>query len=430
MSNLLSIETDIYSKFLECSGVTANLKYVRDGDLYFALSGRDYDGNSAVGQALEKGAKYAIVDDPRQVVSDQCILVKEVYQVLRKLAKYHRLRFRLPVIAITGSNGKTTTKELIREVLSQKYNVFATDGNQNSIRGGALLNVLRLNNSHEIAVFEIGARRVGDISELCDIIKPNYGLITNIGRAHLGVFGGSKQLIKAKSDLYQYLYAHNGKVFVNAKNRLLLKLSSCFHTPIKYLDDNDLKLVSEDDFVSVGSRFGNTVKTNLIGNYNFENIAAALCIGRNFGVEDEKGIAAVAAYVPKRNRSQFVKRKSNKVIMDAYNANLSSMIASVLSLSLMEDRNKVVILGDMKDLGDLSLSEHEKLGKKLHLLGFDKVILLGEEMLYAKKHCPNAIHFNGKSEMEKYISNWKIEDSVVLIKGSRSMRMESVLDYI
>src|SRR5690606_34921787 len=300
---------------------------------------------------------------PEYAKGKSYILVSNTLEALQKLARFHRDRLDIPVLALTGSNGKTTTKELIHAVLSRRYKVLATRGNLNN-HIGVPLTVLSIKPHHEIAVVEMGANHVGEIALLCGIADPTYGLITNIGRAHIGLFGGIEQIAKAKGELYDHLAARNGVVFVNSRNELLMGMAKKFKSTVTYPADGDYykaRLIAADPYVRLIADNDQEVATQLIGAYNFENIAAALCIGKYFDVNPEEANAAVAAYRPENMRSQVVQKGSNTIILDAYNANPSSMQAAIENLLAMPGDRKILILGDMFELGDESEREHRHL---------------------------------------------------------------------
>ncbi|MDN5216097.1 UDP-N-acetylmuramoyl-tripeptide--D-alanyl-D-alanine ligase [Fulvivirgaceae bacterium BMA12] len=422
----------LYEKFLTTTGASTDTRNIKSGNIFFALKGPNFDANKFAKAALEQGAKYAVIDDPKHNLDDRYILVDDTLKALQDLAIHHRAQLQIPVIGITGSNGKTTTKELIYEVLSKKFVAFATAGNFNN-HIGVPLSVLSVDVKTEIAVIEMGANKVGDIAELCEIAQPTHGLITNIGKAHIEGFGGFEGVIRGKSELYQYLIDHNGKVFINSENEILNSMAKRFERPYfypAYSDYYHCELVTADPFLVIKSDKGNLIETNLVGKYNFENIAAALCIGKFFEVDDKKANRAISKYTPTNNRSQIIKKGNNMLILDAYNANPVSMKAAIENIAEMEASNKVVILGDMNELGEISEEEHYKVGELTKDDRFSKVIFCGEKILAAKNANPDSTYFKEKNQLIDYLHQNPFDKALILIKASRSLGLEQLAEEI
>ncbi len=422
----------LYEKFLTTTGASTDTRNIKSGNIFFALKGPNFDANKFAKAALEQGAKYAVIDDPKHNLDDRYILVDDTLKALQDLAIHHRAQLQIPVIGITGSNGKTTTKELIYEVLSKKFVAFATAGNLNN-HIGVPLSVLSVDAKTEIAVIEMGANKVGDIAELCEIAQPTHGLITNIGKAHIEGFGGFEGVIRGKSELYQYLIDHNGKVFINSQNEILNSMAKRFERPYfypAYSDYYHCELVTADPFLVIKSDKGNLIETNLVGKYNFENIAAALCIGKFFEVDDKKANRAISKYTPTNNRSQIIKKGNNMLILDAYNANPVSMKAAIENIAEMEASNKVVILGDMNELGEISEEEHYRVGELTKDDRFNKVIFCGEKILAAKNANPNSTYFKEKDQLIDYLHQNPFDKALILIKASRSLGLEQLAEEI
>jgi UDP-N-acetylmuramoyl-tripeptide--D-alanyl-D-alanine ligase len=348
---------------------------------------------------------------------------------LQALALHHRLQISIPFIGITGSNGKTTTKELINAVLSRKFNVLCTKGNLNN-HIGVPLTLLSIQQEHELAIIEMGANHPGDIAELCSFALPTHGLITNIGKAHLEGFGSLEGVARAKSELYLHLDKAKGTVFVNTANEHLLRMVRRIEDKVTYYGPQDsysAELLQVAPQVIYRAMDGTEVHTHLMGSYNFENMAAAACIGHYFGVPHSEINAAIAGYAPTNNRSQIVQKDTNTVLLDAYNANPSSMALSVSNFAQMAGARKVVILGDMLELGQESEAEHRALGEQLDQQHFTEVFLCGKEMRYAAEVNPDFRYFAEKSALEQWLTDHPIRDSHVLIKGSRGVGLETVV---
>ncbi|MCP4457083.1 MAG: UDP-N-acetylmuramoyl-tripeptide--D-alanyl-D-alanine ligase [Cytophagales bacterium] len=422
MSNRIEI---LYSKFLKSEGVSIDTRTIKKGNLFFGISGENSNGNEYALQALEKGASFAIIDDKKFAEDERIILVEDTLLSLQELAIFHREKFQGKVLAITGSNGKTTTKELVREVLSQKCVVHATEGNYNN-HLGVPLTILQLTNQVEIAIIEMGANHLGEIARLCEIAKPNLGLITNIGQAHTEGFGGMDGVLRGKSELFDYLKRSNGIPFVNKQDNYLMHMTKRFDTA-EVFPNIDVALIPNQEMVELLFR-GKRIATRLTGDYNFLNMAAAISVGRYFDVEDKKIAQALESYTPENQRSQIIKRGSNTIILDAYNANPDSMRVALKNLANFEGR-KVAILGQMNELAH-SKEAHNQLGKEIARLQLDEVILVGEKMLPALEFLPMARHFKSTENLKDYLAEHSFQDSVVLLKASRSIGLEGVADSL
>lgn len=422
----------IYQKFLECKGISTDTRKIERDSLFVALKGPKFNANAFAEEALSKGAKYAIVDDRNFVKDDRYILVSDGLEALQQLAKYHRSKLHIPVIGLTGSNGKTTSKELLNAVLSTKFKTYATKGNLNN-HIGVPLTLLAIDPTINLAIVEMGANHVGEIASLCDIANPTHGFITNIGKAHIGMFGGFENIIRAKSELYQHLITHDGTVFINSQNPILSNMAKRFKNPVFYPAKENYyhaELISADPFIRFKSEEGEVVETKLLGAYNFENIAAALCIGKFFGIDAKLANEAVANYAPENMRSQIVKRGTNTIILDAYNANPSSMAAAIENLSVMKAENKVVILGDMYELEEEAEKEHKGIGSLLRDKKISEVWLVGELFQSAKSEMPDAKFFSSKEQLIESLKQNKFQNAMILVKASRGMGLETIVDFL
>lgn len=424
----------LYAHFLESGQVSTDTRKIMPGSIFFALKGDRFNANEFAQQALEKGASYVVLDEARYAVNDHCIVVTNVLETLQTLARHHRDQLKIPIIGLTGSNGKTTSKELVSAVLSKKYNTHSTKGNLNN-HIGVPLTLLGIDKSIDIAVVEMGANHLGEIALLCSIANPTHGFITNIGKAHIGTFGGFENIIRAKSELYQHLITHHGTVFINSQNEMLARLGGAkrFKSPIFYPAKGDYyhcELLGADPFVKIKAENDERVQTNLIGTYNFENIAIALCIGKYFGVDATLSNSAVAEYLPGNMRSQLIKKESNTIILDAYNANPSSMQAAIENLAAMKGDHKVLILGDMFELEEEAEKEHRSIGRLLQKYKFDKVFLCGQLMKAAKEEFPNAVLVENKELLVEELKRNPLKEATILVKASRGIGLETVLEFI
>lgn len=423
---------ELYLHFLESRKVSTDTRQIVPGCLFFALRGDKFNANEFAAQALANGASYAVVDDANYVVSDRCILVEDTLATLQALAKYHRSQLKIPVVGLTGSNGKTTSKELVLAVLSKKFKTHATKGNLNN-HIGVPLTVLSIDDSYEMAVIEMGANHVGEIALLCSIANPTHGFITNIGKAHIGTFGGFENIIRGKSELYQHLISNNGTVFINSQNPILANMAKRFKQPYFYPAVGDYYhavLLEADPFIRFKTEAGAIVQTQLMGAYNFENITAALCIGKFFGVAATDANRAIAEYVPGNMRSQVITKGSNTIILDAYNANPSSMEAAIENLAAMKAKKKVAIVGDMFELEEEAAKEHARIGELLKSKNFDSVYLCGALMQSASAQFPGAVYSSSKAGLIALLKKNPIQDSTILVKASRGIGLETILEFL
>ena len=421
----------IYKLFKQCSGISTDTRGILQGSMFIALKGPNFNANQFAQEALDKGAKYALVDDPEYATQSDIFLVSDGLQTLQQLASHHRSQLKIPIIGITGSNGKTTTKELIFEVLKNSYRTSATIGNLNN-HIGVPLSILAIKPEIEISIIEMGANHVGEIAALCRIARPTHGLITNIGRAHIEGFGGFEGVIRGKSELYQHLLQENGVVFINSADPILANMAKRFDNPLCYPGEGDfLNIVNlgSDPYLIFQGESGQKVSTQLIGDYNFNNVAAALCVGKHFEVPMDLAERAVANYLPENNRSQVIRKGTNTVILDAYNANPSSMTAAINNLIAMDAPNKMVILGDMMELGDESDQSHQEI-VKLTNRSIQLTLLVGPLMKNAVSANPDAKHFKDKTQLFSYLKTQEINNYTILIKASRSIGLEEVVDVL
>ncbi len=421
----------LYQHFLNCTTVSTDTRQIAEGCLFVALRGDTFDGNTFAKKALEQGAAFVLVDRPEVVENEQYLLVEDTLVALQQLANYHRKQLQIPVIGLTGSNGKTTTKELIAAVLTQKYEVLATKGNLNN-HIGVPLTLLSITQKHQIAVVEMGANHQKEIELLCQIAEPTHGLITNVGKAHLEGFGGIEGVRKGKGELYDFLAASGGTVFVNTNNQILNDMAAerTFANRIDYLNESLPKLLEESPLIVFESIDNQIVTTHLNGRYNYENMAAALQIGAYFDVASSDANRAIANYNPTNNRSQFVEKGTNQILMDAYNANPSSMAVAVQYFANREANRKMVILGDMFELGDEAAAEHLALGELIAQADFDVVILSGKLMHHALPALPKAYYFPDKFSLHNWLVDNPQTNTDILVKGSRGMGLETVLPYL
>ncbi|WP_310589684.1 UDP-N-acetylmuramoyl-tripeptide--D-alanyl-D-alanine ligase [Flectobacillus rivi] len=431
--------SELYQKYKECTGVSTDTRKIDQGVLFVALKGPNFDANQFATQALEKGAAYVVVDDPAVVQNERYLLVEDGLLALQQLANYHRKQLNIPFVGLTGSNGKTTTKELINCVLSKKYKTYATLGNLNN-HIGVPLTVLAIDDSVELAIIEMGANKQGDIKELVDICEPTHGFITNIGKAHLEGFGGVEGVRKGKGELFDFLSENHRTVFVNVASVPTYEMTQGknFAEVITYSAEPStdfatvVTLTEEIPNVTFEDLDGHSYTTHLTGKYNFYNMCAAIRIGQYFGIDTQTACQAVADYVPNNNRSQFVEKGTNLVLMDAYNANPSSMNAAITNFNNLKADKKMVILGDMFELGEEAETEHRAIGELLKNCNFDYILLAGKLMESAVSQLPimKVHYFPDKFGLHVWLQDHKVENTHVLVKGSRGMGLESVLQFL
>jgi len=427
---------EFYPTFLKYQQVCTDSRQAAANSIFFALKGDNFDGNKYVLQSLEMGCAYAVSDDPSLSEEDNVVLVNDVLEFLQKLARYHRDQFTIPVIGLTGTNGKTTTKELVAAILSKKYKLTYTEGNLNN-HIGVPLTVLKANNDTEILLVEMGANHVGEIDFLCNIAKPDHGLITNIGRAHLEGFGSFEGVIQAKTEMYRYLLSKGGKIFVNQEDELLVSLIdqelylpygggtkpapvARLHPGIKLSFDLDLTQIGEDKTLCVG--------TNLVGNYNLPNALAALALGANFAVDWQVAVDALKFYQPGMNRSEFRETDKNILILDAYNANPGSMLEALRVFGELRASGKIAMLGEMREMGEFSAASHLEIAEFALEMELE-LILLGaefEQVSLEKK----IVHFPDVESLIEYVDANPLRDKTILLKGSRGNQLEKVVPYL
>ena len=409
----------LYQVFLSSTGICTDTRNVEDKNIFFAIKGANFDGNSFAEEALKKGCSYAVIDNFKHKKDDRYIVVKNVLDTLQELARCHREKLNCPVIGITGTNGKTTTKELILAVLSSQFKTIATKGNLNN-HIGVPLTLLSTPLDTELLIVEMGANHKGEISQLCKIASPDYGIITNIGKAHLEGFGGYDGVIKAKSELYQYIEKKEGWAFVNEKDELLLTLSENINR-IAY--GENCSISSCNPFVTLKYK-QHIISSKMVGKYNYDNIIAACCIGEYFGVTSKNYKKSIESYQPTNNRSQVEKtQRGNTLILDAYNANPSSMLASINAFKELEGTKKTVILGDMLELGDDSIKEHQEIIDHLKQSDIITIYLVGSEFQKTKN---NYLCFNNVKELSHYLEKNALSENSILLKGSRKLQLEKL----
>lgn len=419
----------LHRYFLESTGICTDTRKLKKGQLYFALKGENFNGNTFAKKALDQGASYAIIDEKQEGL-DNTILVTDVLQTLQELASYHRTYLNIPIIGLTGSNGKTTTKELIHAVLSQKYNTTATIGNLNN-HIGVPLTLLSMNKETEIGIVEMGANHQKEIAALSEIAKPNYGYITNFGKAHLEGFGGIEGVILGKSELYQHLKQTNNIAFVNKEDATQVKQSSLLQTKTFASMNADYLISFKEATPFVKMEF-NTLEINsqLTGEYNAFNIAAAIAIGLYFNVPDKDIKAGIENYAPTNNRSQIIQKETSTIILDAYNANPTSMEAALHNLSKQISKNKIAFIGDMFEVGETTKTEHQTILKLANTLNIQTVFAIGPTFGISQPENTGQQVFETFSAFAKAYNQQIPSDTTILIKGSRGMAMERVLDLL
>ena len=422
---------ELYSRYQQYPSVQTDTRQLKPNDIYFALKGPNFNGNKFAQQALDSGAAFAIIDEQAFYIDDRTIVVEDVLQTLQALALHHRKTFQIPFIAITGSNGKTTTKELLHAVLVSQFKTYTTKGNLNN-HIGVPLTLLSIKPDAEMAIIEMGANHQKEIESYCTIALPTHGLITNCGKAHLEGFGSEEGIRKGKGELFDFLRAHSGTAFIMQDYDYLQPMSQGISNVITYgtqAADYVGTIKSVDPFLSVNFQkgFEGFIQTSLVGGYNLPNILAAVTVGKTFGVPDEKIKASIEAYQPSNSRSQLVVKGRAKIIVDAYNANPSSMQAAIDNFARSAETDKVLVLGAMAEMGADSMKEHKALIQQIDQHQWKAVLLVGADF---EKAGHRYLQFNNAAEAGEWLQKTGFESGSYLVKGSRSMQMEKVLDYI
>lgn len=421
---------ELHITFLKSSGVSTDSRNIKENQIFFALKGTHFDGNKYAQKAIDQGAKLVIIDDKKHK-NEKTLIVDDVLKCLQDLAHYHRYYLDLTIIAITGSNGKTTTKNLIKEVLSRQFEVKATEGNLNN-HIGVPLTLLSFNSSHEIGIVEMGANHQGEIKALCKIAEPSYGYITNFGKSHLEGFGGIEGVIKGKSELYDYLMRKNRKIFINAddaKQVDITKEAKTYRIGKESLADCRVKFIKADPYVEVSFN-GKHIQSRLLGAFNFKNISVAIGFGVYFSVQSLEIIEAIEAYSPQNMRSQIIEKDNFKILLDAYNANPTSMEAAILALDQIKAERYGVILGDMFEVGNTSEKEHQKIIDLILSKKFEQLILVGEAFYELAQNNQKIKAFRTTKDLISKLTAFDFKDHTILIKGSRGMQLETLVDAL
>lgn len=425
---------ELYKLFTASQKISTDSRRIQKNSIFFALKGENFNGNKYASDALKKGASYAIIDEKEYYSSGKTIVVNNVLETLQKLANFHRKHLGIPILGITGTNGKTTTKELISCVLAEKFNTSFTQGNLNN-HIGVPLTLLSMTQETEFGVVEMGANHPGEIAELCNIAEPDFGIITNIGKAHLEGFGSFAGVKKTKGELYDYINQNNGTIFYNRDNSILEEMSKNLTRRISYGKEGTGfcgELIQSPPFIHIKAKFPKGIlylNTNLIGDFNYENVLAAACIGNFFEIDPLKIQTALKNYQPNNNRSQLIKKGDLKIIMDAYNANPTSLRASIESFVKNITGDRYIIVGDMLELGDYSEQEHYSILKQISDSKIQNVFIVGKEFIKANKEF-GYNSFQNVNELCAYIESNKIKNGNLLIKGSRGIQLEKILEYL
>ncbi len=421
---------ELYKYYCENYKVETDTRKDLSNCIYFALKGENFNGNVFAQQALKSGASYAVVDEEEYQTDDRIFLVEDVLKTLQDLALYHREQLGIPIISLTGSNGKTTTKELVSVVLNQKFNCVSTQGNLNN-HIGVPLTLLSMKPDTEIGVVEMGANHPGEIEFLCNIARPDYGYITNFGKVHLEGFGDLEGVIEAKTELYRCLKAHHKKVFINISDPVQVERSKGMDRITFGGEDADFRIsfLKADPFVSVKADQVE-ICTKLIGKYNYLNIATAVAIGEYFDISLEKIKLAIESYIPENNRSQIIEKDGNKIISDAYNANPNSMTVALENMDQLTDRSKIAILGDMFEIGKNALKEHQIIADLAGRLDIDRVLLTGNTFSRVNIQDKKIKLFSDFTDLKDFLKDNPIKNSTILIKASRGMKMERLIDFL
>ena len=422
----------LHQLFLKFNAVSTDTRTISNGALFFALKGDNFNGNDFAKKALDSGASYCIIDEQQSQSNARFILVPDVLITLQELANFHRKYLNIPIIAITGSNGKTTTKELINSVLGQRYKTHATQGNYNN-HIGVPLTLLQMDVSIDIGIVEMGANHIGEIANLCQISAPNFGYITNFGKAHLEGFGSAEGVVKGKCELYDFLKSNKGVVFINGDDKKQVQQIGDYKSVNIFSKDNrsniQVSMTSQTPFISFESQ-GCTMESQLVGIYNFSNAAAAIAMGCFFEVSLENIKKGIESYTPNNNRSQIIQKGSNTIILDAYNANPSSMEVALDNFNSMKSPMKIVILGDMFELGVHSKSEHQAVIDEVNSLNFSSAYYVGSHFFELASDSSKANFFKTTESFRNQLQSLVFKDALILIKGSRGMALESLLDSL
>lgn len=425
----------LYEIYKQCGSISTDTRNIAGGSLFFALKGDNFDANEMVEQALENGAGHVVSSNRKWDGDSRVTIVDDTLKTLQELASFHRSQLSIPIIGITGTNGKTTTKELVNAVLSSQLSCYATKGNLNN-HIGVPLSLLSIKQEHEIAVIEMGANHPGEIAFLCSIARPTHGLITNVGKAHLEGFGSFEGVKRTKKELYDHLKECRGTVFINSANTHLAQMLGNYDNVFRYCVDGDADVVGEEsqsdnDFLNLRWRIRNgqfnRVKTNLLGGYNIENVLAAIAVGTFFNVSAGQIDGAVTNYFPSNNRSQKIETGKNVVFMDAYNANPSSMALSIGNFAKSKGSNKVLVIGGMKELGADSEAEHLSVLQQIVDCGFSDVVLVGKEFGAFAGRFGKFRYFDSTGELCDFLQQRNYEGMTVLVKGSRSNQLEKTI---
>ncbi len=421
---------ELYALYQQSPKVETDTRKIKNGDLFFALKGPKFNGNHYAEQALQAGATFCICDEVTEFKSDRIILVEDALRTLQQLAKFHRQQFSIPFIAITGSNGKTTTKELVSAILATRYKTYTTEGNLNN-HIGVPLTILRVQKGAQMAIIEMGANHRKEIESYCEYCLPTHGNITNCGKAHLEGFGGEEGVRIGKGELFDFIRSSHGTAFINADYDYLEQMSTGIESIVRYGETKGEltgSIVSDETYLEVRITHGAnlpSLKTQLVGGYNLPNILTAVCIGKAFDVPEDAIKTAIEAYSPSNSRSQLIKQKGNTVIMDAYNANPTSMKAAIENFAKMEGGKKIVILGAMMELGEASLQEHAAIVELLTQYPWHQVALVGKDFTDLP---PTFHHFTDSTQAKEWYQQQKFENCQILLKGSRGLQMEKVVE--
>lgn len=426
---------ELYEHFRQHPHIFSDSRKVIEGGIFFALKGDSFNGNAYASSALDQGAAFAVIDEKPFATDSRCLLVEDVLTSLQELAKFHRIKLGLPILAITGTNGKTTTKELVATVLSKKYAIEYTRGNLNN-HIGVPLTLLSMTDKTEMGIVEMGANHPGEIDFLCQLAQPNYGLITNVGKAHLEGFGSFEGVMRTKGEMYRFLESNGGKVFRNLSNSYLSEMARDVET-IGYCTSNmgqgiEGRVVQAAPSLVFEAKFPKGwlyFKTHLAGAYNLENALAAVCIGNYFGVDPLKMVEAIGAYYPSNSRSQMMKTENNQILLDAYNANPTSMSAALENFRLLDHHPKGVILGDMLELGAYSHEEHQRIVDLIGTIKLERVFLVGKE--FSLCSLPESfLRFENSDDLADHFKQHPLKDHLFLVKGSRGIKLEKVLGLL